>query len=387
MALKCYGDEELNNLRQVIESGQLWRGTGHENFTARFEKEFGEWLGRKYVLGICSGTCAEETALAALGLAPGDEVICPASAPIFVSFPVASIGCVPVFADVDPRTLIISPEGIEACITKRTRAVMVVHLFGQPAPMDEIMAAARKHNLLVLEDCAQAFGPTHRGRKVGAIGDVTCFSLQQSKHMSSGEGGIVATDDPEIYKRAVLFSNCGMPWYGYGLEQPKRESIAGHSPRGHYAFGHNYRMSDMQGAVCVAQLKKLPEFNVQRKKLVAIIKEELSGVNGVELAHVYPHTEPNYWTYPVRVPAGLGAYTEINYLEAEFQKMQRERRTSLGIPLPDHVQYVPGACPKAEAAAKRFRAISVHHATEPDKVREAARAVRQAVEQAGKGKS
>ncbi|NOZ23077.1 MAG: DegT/DnrJ/EryC1/StrS family aminotransferase [Planctomycetes bacterium] len=384
MTQQCYGEEERVNLRQVIESQELWRGTGHENFTARFEKEFGEWLGRKYVLGICSGTCAEETALAGLGLEPGDEVICPASAPIFVSFPVVSIGCVPVFADVDPRTLIISAEGIEEQVTERTRAVMVVHLFGQPAPMDEIMAVAKKHGLQVLEDCAQAYGPTHRGRKVGTIGDVACYSLQQSKHMSSGEGGIVATDEPDIYKRMALFSNCGMPWYGYGMEPPEREPIAGHTPRGHFSFGHNFRMSELQGAVCVAQLKKLPEFNERRKKLVKVIEDELGAVDGIELPYVYPDTEPNYWTYPVRVPAGLGGYAEINYLEAEFQKMQRERRTSLGIPLPDTVQYTPGACPRTEEAVKRFRAISVHHAKEPEEIREAARGIREIVE--GKSK-
>ncbi len=277
MADQCFGEEELNNLRQVIESGELWRGLGHANFTARFEEAFGKWLGRKYVLGVCSGTCAEEVALAGLGLEPGDEVICPASAPIFVSFPVVSIGCIPVFADVDPETLIISPAGIEARITERTRAVMVVHLWGMPAPMGEIMAMARKHHLKVLEDCAQAYGPTWRGQKVGTIGDVACYSLQQSKHISSGEGGIFATDDAEMYQRAMLFANCGMPWYGYGLAPPTPEPVAGIPIRGHFAFGHNYRMSELQGAVCLAQLPKLPEFNRRRAALVKAIEEELAG--------------------------------------------------------------------------------------------------------------
>ena len=379
MPQRCYGEEELANLREVLESGELWRGLGHDNFTGRFEEAFGAWLGRKYVLGVCSGTCAEETALAGLGLEPGDEVICPASAPIFVSLPVVSIGCIPVFADVDPRSLHISPEGIEERISERTRAVMVVHLWGQPAPMDEIMAVADNHDLKVLEDCAQAYGPLHRGRKVGTIGDVACYSLQQSKHMSSGEGGIVATDDPEIYKRALLFSNCGMPWYGYGLEAPERTSIAGITPRGHFAFGHNYRMSELQAAVCLPQLEKLPEFNARRKELVAVIEDELGDVPGIELAHVYPDTQPNYWLYPVRVPAPLGNYAEINYLEHVFQTMQQERRTSLGIPLPDYVQYVPGACPNAEAAAERFRSINVHHSQEPETIREAAQAIREDV--------
>ena len=379
MPQKCFGQEELDNLREVIETGELWRGFGQDSFVARFEKEFGEWLGRKYVYAVSSGTCAEEVALAALGLEPGDEVICPASAPIFVSFPVVAIGCVPVFADVDPRTLILSPDGIEARISERTRAVMVVHLWGMPAPMDEILAVAQKHNLKVLEDCAQAFGPTHRGRKVGTMGDTTCFSLQLSKHITSGEGGIFATDDPEAYRRAVLFGNGGMPWFGYGMEPPTPEPVAGVPTRGHFAFGHNYRMSNLQGAVCCAQLKKLPEFNQRRKALVAAIEEELAGAPGIELIPPYPDTEPNYWTYPVRVPAGHGTYGEINYLEAEFRKMHRQRRTSLGIPLPDHVRYEPGLCPNAEAGAKRIRCLGTHHALDVEQARQGARDMREEI--------
>lgn len=382
MPWPCYDREEMDYLRQVMESEQLWRGTEHDNFTARFEDAFGQWLGRKYVLGLSTGTSADETALASLGLEPGDEVICPASAPIFVSFPVVSIGCVPVFADVDPRTMILSPESIKARVTERTRAVMVVHMWGQPAPMDAIVEAAREHGLKVIEDCAQAFGPLHRDRKVGTIGDAACFSLQQSKHMSSGEGGIFATDDAEMYKRAVLFSNCGMAWYGYGIERPTPPAVAGHITRGHFAFGHNYRMGELQAAVCLAQIEKLPEFGQRRQELVQVIEEELGGVPGVELAHVYPDTQPNYWLYPVRVPAGLGTYRELNYLEPEYQKMQRERRTSVGVPLPDYVQYVPGSCPAAEEGAKRMRSISVHHAKTPEETREAAAAIREDVERA-----
>ena len=379
MPQSCFGEEELALLREVIESQELWRGT-RGNFVGRFEDEFGEWLGRRYVHAVCSGTCAEEAAIASLGLEPGDEVICPATAPIFVSFPVVAVGCIPVFADVDPRTLHISPEGIEARVTDRTRAVMVVHLWGQPAPMDEIMAVARRHGLKVVEDCAQAYDCYHRGRKTGTIGDVACFSLQQSKHITAGEGGIVATDDADVYRRAALFSNCGMPWFQYDLEPPAAAPLAGIRTRGHFAFGHNYRMSDLQGAVLVAQLAKLPEFNARRRRLVDIIESELGDTPGVELAYVYPNTQPNYWTYPVRVPAGLGTFSEVNYAEAEYQRMQQTRRTSLGIPLPDYVQYRPGECPNAEAAAKRFRGINVHHGNDPETVREAAQAVRAEVE-------
>jgi len=378
MPPRCFGEEELTYLREVIESQELWRGTAG-NFVARFEDAFGQHLGRRYVLGLSSGTSADEAALAGLGLEPGDEVICPATAPIFVSMPVVGLGCIPVFADVDPRTLIITPEGIEDRITAQTRAVMVVHLHGQPAPMDEIMAVARAHNLQVVEDCAQAYDCYYQGRKAGTIGDVACFSLQQSKHITSGEGGIVATDDPEIYRRMVLYSNCGMPWYRYGLAAPQAESVAGLPTRGHFAFGHNNRMSELQGAVALAQLEKIDEFNARRRELVAIIESELRDVRGVELAHVYPGTQPNYWAYPVRVPAPLGTYREINYLEAVFQDMQRHRRTSVGYPLPDYVRYEPGLCPNAEAAAPRFWPIGTHHGADPATIREAARKIREAV--------
>ena len=378
MAYKCFGDEELSLLREVIESQELWRGPVG-NMAARFEDAFGEHLGRKYVLGVSSGTCANETALAGLGLEPGDEVICPATAPLFVSMPVVSLGCIPVFAETDPRTLIITAEGIEARITPKTRAVVVVHLHGQPAQMDEILAVARRHDLKIVEDCAQAFDCFYKGQMAGTLGDVVCFSLQQSKHIPSGEGGIIATDDPEVYKRAALYSNCGMAWYRYGLEAPVPEPVGGIRIRGHFAFGHNYRMNELQAAVALAQLAKLPEFNAMRRERVAVVEDELGGVEGIEIAQRYPDTEPNYWNYPVRVAPEFGSYRELNYLEFVFQEMQRTRRTSVGVPLPDYVNYVVGSCPVAEAAAPRFRTLSVHPSLELDAVRDAAVALRDTI--------
>jgi dTDP-4-amino-4,6-dideoxygalactose transaminase len=378
MSFRCFGEEELANLREVIESQNLWR-LKENGFVGRLEQAFATHLGRRYVHALSTGTSADEAALFGLGLEPGDEVICPASAPLFVSMPVIAIGCIPVLADVDPRTLILSPEGIRARITPRTRAILVVHLFGQPAPMDEIMAVAREHGLKVVEDCAQAYDCTHRGRKVGTIGDVAAFSLQQSKHITCGEGGLVATDDPEVYKRMVMFCNTGMAWLQFGLTAPKPAPVAGFPTRGHFSFGHDYRMSELQGAVALAQLGKIGALNAQRRVLVDLIESELRGVAGIELAHCYPDTQPNYWAYPVRVPEGLGRYGEINYLEVVFQQMQQTRRTALGVPLPDYVQYLPGSCPQAEAGARRMWQILVHPLTEPESIRKSAQAIRAAV--------
>jgi len=358
-----FGEEELRYLSEVVRGQVAWRW-GKSNFVPRFEQAFGRHLGRKYVHAVNSGTSANTTAYAALGLEPGDEIICPALAPVFVSFPVIAIGCVPVFADVDPRTQIISPEGIEACISPRTRAVVVVHLYGQPARMDEILAVARKRGLKVVEDCAQAYDALYKGRKVGTLGDIACFSMQQSKHITAGEGGMIATDDAEMYKRATEAANSGLPWYLYDLPRPTVEPLDALPRRGHFSFGFDFRLSEFQGAVALAPLEKIETRHARRRELVRRIEDQLRGAPGVQLAHVYPGTQPNYWQYPVRGPAKLGRRGELNYIEAEYQKMQQARRTSVGVPLPDYVQYRPGICPRAEESTLGAWTFFTHHSVE-----------------------
>lgn len=378
MARNCFGERELAYLRQVVEGQVAWRW-GKSNFVPRFEEAFGRHLGRQYVHAVNSGTSANTAAYASLGLEPGDEVICPGLAPIFVSFPIVAVGCIPVFADVDPRTQTLAPQAIEANLSPRTRAVVVVHLNGQPAQMDEIMAVARRHRLKVVEDCAQAFDATYKGRKVGTIGDIACFSLQQSKHITSGEGGMVATDDPELYQRAAAFANSGMPWYMYDLPRPKAEPLAGLATRGHFSFGHDFRCSEFHAAVALAQLERIGEFHARRRELVTMVENGLRDLPEVRLAHVYAGTQPNYWQYPVHGPERLGRRGEINYIEVEYQRMQQQRRTSLGVPLPDHVQYVPGLCPQAEASTLGAWSFFVHHSTDDAEMEAAVAAFRDQV--------
>ncbi|MBM3212906.1 DegT/DnrJ/EryC1/StrS family aminotransferase [Candidatus Poribacteria bacterium] len=370
MPRNCFGEEELANLREVIESQDAWRW-GRSNFVPRFEKAFGQHLGRKYVHAVNSGTSANMTAYASLGLQPGDEVICPGLAPIFVSFPIVGLGCIPIFADVDIRTQIISPESIEERITPKTRVVIVVHLNGQPAMMDDIMAVANKHGLKVVEDCAQAYDAYYKGRKVGTFGDVACFSMQQSKHITSGEGGMIATDNVEIYKRATEFSNCGMPWYMYDIERPKAEPLNGLPTRGHFSYGFDFRISELQGALALAQLGKIEQFNSRRRELVARVEYKLRDTPGVRLAYIYPDTKPNYWLYPIWGPPSIGRQGEINYIEVEYQRMQKMRQTSVGIPLPDYVQYLPGLCPQAEESTKGSRSLFVHHSINDEELDQA----------------
>jgi dTDP-4-amino-4,6-dideoxygalactose transaminase len=399
MATTIFGDEELANLTTVVNSGSLWRGTP-DNIVSQFEEAVAAHFNMRFAHAVNSGTSAEEACVAGLGVQPGDEVICPATAPIFVSFAVIAAGGVPVFADVDPATLIPSAEDIKARISDRTKALIIVHLGGQPAPMDDILAVASEHGVMVIEDCAQAFDCRYKQRQVGTFGHVSCFSLQQSKHITAGEGGFLLTNDPEIYKRAVLYSNAGMPWYGSGLTAPRPEPVAGIPTRGHFAFGHNHRMSALHGAVAMAQLKKIGQFNAKRQALVEILDAELKDCPGLVPARRPPDSEVYRWAYsiqldPARIPltaaevaqrcvaiygAGPVAYGEINYLEHVFRESERTRTTPLGIPLSRHVHYVPGSCPKAEEAAKRTLMAMFHHGSDPNVVRKFARLFRTVLE-------
>lgn len=392
MAFRCYDEQELEALAQVVKSQQLWRGLPEEeSFVARFEDAFAEYTGRQYVLAINSGTSANEAALVAAGVEPGDEVICPPCSFIASSLAVVAVGAIPVFADVDPRALHLTAESLEAALTPRAKAVVVVHLWGMPADLDPILEVANRHDLAVIEDCAQAYGAQYQGRMVGTFGDTACYSLQQSKHISSGEGGIVTTEDPDSYLRAALYSNCGMPTIclRYGVARPQAEPVAGVPTRGHFAFGHNYRMTELQGAVNLVQLGKIEQFSARRRESVQIIEEGFAGVPGLCLAPRRVEDQPNFWVYPLSLDpeqtdmaaeefatrcreetgTGPGIYNEVNYLEAVYQQMNRERRTSLGYPLPDYVRYDPGLCPQAESGALRLLLLGVHHGLDPDELR------------------
>jgi perosamine synthetase len=370
------GHEEKALVDEVMDSQELWRGLDGGP-VAQFEDEFAARHGRKYVHAISSGTSANEAALAALGLEPGDEVIVTPASFIASSLTPVAIGCVPVFADVDPRNFVLTAESIEAAITPRAKAVMVVHLWGQPADMDPILAVAKKHNLKVVEDCAQCFDGLYHGKITGSMGDTACWSLQQSKHLTSGEGGIIATDDPEAYKRTVLYSNCGMPWYRFGLERDSAAPVGDLLTRGHFAFGHNYRMSSLQGAVALAQLRKIEQLKARRQQIADLITGVLEGTPGLLLPRPYADTVPNYWAYPVFVDSAagfkaaevcawvaeeggsVGRYAEINYLEQVYVQMEQSRQTSLGIPLPEYVHYRPGLCPQVEEAAPRLMMFGI----------------------------
>ena len=279
------GDDEIVKLAAVIESGTLTSTKGQ--CVKELETRFAEHLGVASAHACSSGTAALHTALAAINPEPGDEVVTTSITDIGALTPILYQAAIPVFADVDPETYNVTAEAIERVLSERTKAIIVTHLFGNPCNMEEIMALAVSRGIPVIEDCAQAYGTTYRGEKVGAIGDVGCFSLQQGKHITTGEGGLVATNNPELARRMFLYINKA---WGYGDPQPD-----------HYFLALNYRMNELSGAVAAVQLEKLEEFVARRRRIAARLDEGLADVPGISVPKVEPHGEHTYWKYCLRI--------------------------------------------------------------------------------------
>lgn len=293
---RTLGAEELALLAEAIRSGTLnsTRGT----LVGRFERAFAAWLGRKHVIACASGSAAMHCCIAALGLQPGDEVITTPITDMGAIVPILYEGGVPVFADVEPHSLSVTADTVRTQLTPRTRAIVVTHLFGRPADLDGLMALAAEHRLPLIEDAAQAFGATWRGRKAGASGTLAAFSLQQGKHITTGEGGLVATDDDALARKVFLAVNKA---WGYGDPQPD-----------HYFPALNYRLTELQGAVGLGQLPKLDGVVASRRQVAARLRAALADVPGLRLPDDPPHGTHSYWKFAFgvdanQVPGGASA--------------------------------------------------------------------------------
>lgn len=248
-----YGAEERQQLMEVLETGRpfRWYGRGDQPpmKVATFEKEFAARMQTKYALAVTSGTAALEAAMAALQIGPGDEVIIPAWTWHSSASCVIRAGALPVFAEID-ESFNLDPTDIERRITPQTKVIMAVHLQGCPADMDRIIPIARKHNIKLLEDCAQSVGGSYKGKPLGSMGDISIFSHQLNKTISAGEGGSVITNDPVLFERAARFHDLG------GL-RGLHQDMVGKAALVPFAGGANFRMTEFTGGVMLAQLRKL----------------------------------------------------------------------------------------------------------------------------------
>jgi dTDP-4-amino-4,6-dideoxygalactose transaminase len=295
-----FGEEEKQALLLVLQ-GRNWGGYPSPNTYARlFNERFAAFQGARYGIAAANGTVTLELALKAGGLRPGDEVIVPAYTWIGTATAILGAQGIPVFADSDPENYCIDPKAFEAAITPRTRAVLPVHLGMQMADMDAILAIAQRHNLLVVEDCAHAHGAQWKGRGAGSLGHLGSFSLQTSKLLTAGEGGIIITSSEQSAERCESLINCG------------RSST---TDRYKYrVLGHNYRMTEFQAALLVAQLARLPGQTERRLTNARLLAAKLQSVKGLRPLSWDPRiTRPAIYHYLLRYDseAFAGAHRDV----------------------------------------------------------------------------
>jgi dTDP-4-amino-4,6-dideoxygalactose transaminase len=297
-----FDEREERLLLEVLHSGKWGELTGDKVTT--FAARFAEYQGAKYGICVPNGTMAIQLGLKALGVGPGDEVITTPYTFIATASAALLLGAKPVFVDVHPDTCNLDPRRIEAAITPRTKAIVPVHIGGQPADLDGVMDVAQAHSLKVLEDACQAWGAEWSGRRVGAIGDLGAFSFQAGKNINAGEGGIIVTNDPELAEICWSLHNVGRvrggEWYQHEL------------------LGWNFRMTEWQGAVLLAQLDRLPEQEPKRERAARYLDEAFATIDGVSPIGVDPRvTRHGHHLYPVRYESqAFGGRNRDQFLDA-----------------------------------------------------------------------
>lgn len=310
-------DEDIEEVVKVLKSDFLTTGPAIEEF----EKKVADYVGAKYAVAVANGTAALHSACYAANIGKGDEVI---TTPI--TFAASSncafyCGAVPVFADIDPKTYNIDPSDVEKKITDRTKAIIAVHFTGQPCDMERIHEIANKHGLIVIEDAAHALGAVYEGKKVGSLSEMTTFSFHPVKHITTGEGGMVLTNHQELYERLKLFRTHGItreehllrkndgPWYYEQLD-----------------LGYNYRITDIQCALGISQMKKLPYFLERRKEIAERYQEAFADCENIQCPYQKPGCENAWHLYVIRIKGGKR--------KEVFEKL---REAGIGV----NVHYIP----------------------------------------------
>ncbi len=321
-------EEEVDEIVDTVRSG--WIGMGPK--TIRFENNFSEYIGVNKSIAVSSWTAAGHLTLEAFGLKAGDEVIVPT-----MTFPataeiVCYFGAKPVFVDVEEDTLNMSIEALEKAITPKTKVVIPVHYAGQPCDLDEIHAIARKYNLKVLEDAAHALPALYKGKKIGTISDVTCFSFYATKTLSTGEGGMICTNDEEIAERCTI-----MRLHGINRDAWKRHTESASWYYEVVAPGYKYNFTDLQASLGLPQLKKVEAMWESRKKIAAKYTEALKDLDTIQLLTLKPDRESSLHLFPIRLHLD-----RLNKNRAQLINELRNLNIGVGVhfmPVHQHLYY------------------------------------------------
>jgi dTDP-4-amino-4,6-dideoxygalactose transaminase len=347
-----YDETDVRMVAEIVRSGK-WGNPDCGDAVLAFENEFASFCGTKFALTCANGSVALRLALIACGVKPGDEVIVPPYTFIATASIVIEANCVPVFADIDPDTYNISPAAIEKAITKRTKAIIPVHFAGQACDMDAIMSIAKKHNLHVIEDSAHSHGAEYKGKKLGSIGDAGCFSFQSSKNLTSGEGGMVITNDESLYDLMNSLRNVGRVKGGQWYEH--------HNP------GCNYRITQMQAVLLSSQLKRVNDQTALRHRNGTYLNSLLEKIDGIKpLARGVGETIHSYHIYIFKydkskfnnlskaefskILAAEGVPCFMGYPEPLYKQPLFQERNFMCYAIPPEVDYSQVCCPVTEKA-------------------------------------
>ncbi len=363
--LPSIGEEEIKEVARVLRSKVLVRTYGEE--TASFEKEIAQYFGVKHAVAVNTGTSSLHATVSALGIGPGDEVIVSPIGFVTATTCVMYQNAVPVFADVEPDTGMIDPDDVKKKLSERTKAIIVIHLAGHPANLDPLKEIAEDRNLVLIEDAAQAIGAEYKGRKVGTIGDVGCFSLHQSKVITTGEGGFILTNDDELAEKIFSVTNFGRP-----IDEPHRHI--------YLRMGYNYRMGEMEAAIGRVQLRKIDDLITKRRAHAEYLSESLSDLdgNGIELTREPEWGKSVWWLYTVKLGDELKVDRKKFVVTLMFEgigsgffdvpdnlhKFYLEKRVYGETSCPFNCHYYKGEvdygtmCPVAEEVVESYVAIS-----------------------------
>ena len=306
-------DLERRYVNEVLDA--QFRSSAGSTMTRRLEEKFAEVFDSKYAIAFVNGTATLHAALVGAGVGPGDEVIVPPLTMASTSFGVLHAGAIPVFADIDKDTWTLDPARVEELITPRTKAILPVAIYGLSPDMDGLMDVARRHNLFVLEDDAQCFLGYYKGKVVGSIGHASSFSFQSSKHMTSGEGGMVTTNDGGLAERIRRFNSLGYAAVGATKGKITKNEIQDPAYERHVSVGYNYRLSELCSAVALGQLERLDELVDVRRQAFAILAEAAAGCSWLVPQLVTADCIHSAWTYVVRLNNG-GAFSWHQFRDA-----------------------------------------------------------------------
>jgi len=347
------GKEEIDAAVEVIRTGILTEKSGMGPKVLEFERSFAKFVGTKHAIALTSGTAALHAALLAADVRAGDDVLVPSFTFAATASAVLLAGARPMFVDIDKESYCMKTESIESVITRRTKAIVPVHLYGMPADMGSIMDLAHQRDLVVIDDAAQAHGTVYKGRNVGSIGNMTCFSFYAGKNLTTGEGGMITTNDDDYAKTLRMIRT-------HGEERPYWIT----------RLGHNYRMSEIPASIGLAQLKKLPLFLEKRRKNAESLTEKLSMLGKLVLPRQPEEGKHSWYLYTVRLRgANAGKRNKVvEKLRAKNIEASIYYETPVHL-LPlyrDSFGYKRGTLPETEKAARQVFSLPVHPKISPE---------------------